>query len=687
MDWNTPIQFVPLIGPAYAKRLEKLEITTVADLLLHLPTRHEDFSRIVSISQLKSEEPVTVKAKILEFKNQYLRSGRTIQKAVMGDETQTVEVVWFNQPYLTKTFHISDLVAIAGTPKEKGFVLTFAAPEIELIKHNKSQLHTGRLVPIYPETAGVSSKWLRSRIAYLLTNPVLTMDYLPQTIKAENHLQSLDQALNTIHFPKLLSDIDHARTRLAFDELFLLQLANLKRKREWQTAMRTQVFTISQDKILDFIEKLPFNLTIAQKRCVQEILTDISQTKPMNRLLQGDVGSGKTVVAAIAIYATFLNGFTSLFMAPTEILAQQHFDTLSKLLTPFGISVNLRTGAHKNESGVKNGGLKDPNNRNPDVLVGTHALIEKEIQLNNVALVIIDEQHRFGVAQRALLRQKGTVPHVLTMTATPIPRTMALTIYGDLDLSVLDEMPRGRLPVKTWVVPPEKRNAAYAWIAREIIISNKIHQAFIVCPFIEPSESLQTIKAATQEFEKLSREVFPDLRLALLHGKLKQSQKEQILQQFRNGEFNILVTTPVVEVGIDISTATIMLIEAAERFGLAQLHQLRGRVGRGKTQSYCLLFTDTASTTSIARLKNLEKTVNGAHLAELDFKLRGPGDVFGTAQHGQKILKIASFTNSLLIQTTRTQAQKLLAQDPSLTNFPLLKQRLTSGTISQVTPD
>ena len=424
--------------------------------------------------------------------------------------------------------------------------------------------------------------------------------------------------------------------------------------------------------ITEFKQSLPFTLTSAQEKAITAMLEDMAEGKPMNRLLQGDVGSGKTVVAAVLVYITYLHGYQSVLMAPTEILAEQHFTTLKTLLDPLGVTLGLATGSKK-----INAGLNEFN-----LLVGTHAVITSKQQFKQLALVVIDEQQRFGVEQRGVLRSKGQNPHLLTMTATPIPRTVALTLYGDLDVSYLNEMPKGRKPVKTWLVPPEKREGAYTWIRQEL--EQHASQAFIICPFIEESENMQTVKAAAKEYERLQKEIYPDLKLGLLHGKLKAKEKEKVLEEFRQKQYHILVATPVVEVGIDIPNATIIMIEAAERFGLAQLHQLRGRVGRGDKQSYCLLFTEGKSEQTIQRLKAMETMNLGSELAEYDLQLRGPGDVYGKKQSGAHFLKIASFSDITLIEQAKDEAQ-YIAQD--LQSYPKLSEKIAKYLDATVNPD
>lgn len=643
MNLDSPISSVPLVGKNYARKLKNLGITSVKDLIFHFPRRYQDFSLITDISRVQPGETVTIKGQVVEIKNIYTRGGKKIQTAVVSDGEGKVEVTWFNQPFLVKNLPVGTWVSLSGKISWYGRKKVLVSPEYEKMVNG---IHTGRLVPVYPETSGVSSKWLRSRIARVLPEVLPEVEeFLPEQTLRRNKLLFLREALEKIHFPKTLREAEKARERLAFQEMFEVQLRSLTRKKDWKKKRLAHKLDIDQEKVLSFINNLPFTLTSSQKRSVREILKDLAKSWPMNRLLEGDVGSGKTVVAALAAYVSFINGFQTAFMAPTQILALQHYQTLHQTLEALGVKVGLLTGKTENY----------------DVVVGTHALIQKGVNFKSLALAIIDEQHRFGVAQRALLAQKGKgkTPHVLTMTATPIPRTVALTIYGDLDLSTLDELPAGRQKITTWVVPPQKREAAYNWIRERV--KNTDEQAFIVCPLIEESEveTMKSVRAAAAEYKRLSKEVFPDLSLGLLHGRIKGKEKGEIMGKFRQGEHDILVSTPVVEVGIDIPNATVMMVEAAERFGLAQLHQLRGRVGRGPKQSYCLLFTESATARVLVRLRALERTMSGRQLAELDLKLRGPGEVYGTRQHGFPELKVATFSDLELIRKSRNEAEKL----------------------------
>jgi ATP-dependent DNA helicase RecG len=669
MDLQTPVSNVSRAYKMYARRLEKLSIQKLEDFLFHIPFRYDDYSLVSKIGQVQAGEIVTIRGTVEEIHNQYTRRFKTLQRTVVKDDTGSIDVLWFNQPFLTKAIKKGDLISLSGKAETKGNKIGMLSPDYEVIFNNQT-IHTGRLVPVYPETRGISSKWLRRQIFKLLEEKNQIKEFLPQDLIKENNLMDLSDAIEKIHFPKNFGEAEKARERLAFDELFELQLSALIRKRAWEKHLiKTQWKSFDID-VKNLIGKLPFELTDAQKRAIKEILNDMIAKKPMNRLLEGEVGSGKTVVGTIAMYVAFLNGFQSAFMAPTEILANQHYKTIKELLSPFKIKVELATGSSKKPSD------------NFDVLIGTHTLVYGKVKFKKLGLVIVDEQQRFGVEQRTIIREKGKNVHLLTMTATPIPRTVALTIYGDLDLSILDQMPKGRKLVKTWLVPPEKRDGAYAWIKKQIL-ENK-DQVFIVCPFIEESENAVTVKAATKEFARLQKEVFPNLKLGLLHGKIKSKEKEEILKAFRDKKIDILVCTPVVEVGIDIPNATVMLIEEADRFGLAQLHQLRGRVGRSDKQSYCLLFTSSKNETTIERLKAMETIYSGAELAELDLKLRGPGQIYGTSQHGRQVLKVASFSDFALIEKTKKEAVKVFTQ---IDKYPELLRKTEEINTEHVSPD
>jgi ATP-dependent DNA helicase RecG len=580
-----------------------------------------------------------------------------MQIGSVEDATGKIMVVWFNQPFLIRTLYPGKTVSLSGKVGFFNRKFCMSSPDYEILGEiEKPTVHTGRLVPVYPETSGFSSKWIRTLMLSAFNNQGLNFsDFLPQETLITSNLVGLKDAIEKVHFPKNLKEAEKGRERLAFNELLNLELTSLHRKINWKKNKVGNKIKINSSSINQFISSLPFKLTVSQDVAIKEILSDLIRDYPMNRLLEGDVGSGKTVVAAAASFAVFLNGFQSIIMAPTQILATQHYETFKKLLTPFGIRVSLTTSDIKKSELGRN-----------DVFIGTHALLNGKISFDKVGLVVIDEQHRFGVEQRKHLIKKSGTPHVLTMTATPIPRTIALTSYGDLDLSVLTEMPIGRLKVTTWVVPETKREGAYDWIKKQI--TDHKSQIFIVCPLIEDSETetLSDVKSVTTEFEKLKK-IFKDFRLGLLHGRMKPSEKTKVLNNFRGREIDILVTTPVVEVGIDIPNATVMVIEAAERFGLAQLHQLRGRVGRGNEKSYCLLFANIKYS---KRLRAMEKMHSGFELAELDLELRGPGEIFGTAQSGFPELKVASWNNYPLIKKAKDIASDII-KNP--TKYPNIK--------------
>lgn len=672
MDFHKSVTELYLVGPTYAKRLKKLGIETVGDLLYHFPFRYLDYSLISPISHVQPGEVVSVRGVVTAIKNLYTSRGKKIQMATVKDDSGTINIIWFNQPFLVRIIKPGLNVSLAGKVDLWGKNPSLISPEYEIIRGNEA-VHTAKLVPIYHETYGISSKWLRSRISSLLKNSNLNIEeFLPSKILKDAKLPELRYAIEQIHYPASFENAAISRYRLSFEELFLIQLAAFQRKKEWSKNFLTYILSVDQDKILEFIGSLPFELTTAQKRAIKQILDDLAKNKPMNRLLEGDVGSGKTVVAAAAIFVAFLNGKQAALMAPTQILAEQHYKTLKSLLGNLGVKIVLLSSPKKTKE------------KDFSLIIGTHNLIYKRAIFKNLALIIIDEQHRFGVEQRGKLIEKGKCPHLLTMTATPIPRTIALTLYGDLDLSILDEMPPGRQKIKTWVVPPQKRPDAYRWIKSQV--KEKGDRAFIVCPFIEEStsETLKSVRAATNEYEKLKNNVFNDLKLGLLHGKLKPPQKSEIMDSFKKGKIDILVSTPVVEVGIDIPSATIMMIEGADRFGLSELHQLRGRVGRSDRLSYCLLFSDNQDEKSLRRLKTLEKTSVGMELAQTDLEMRGPGELYGTRQHGFFDLKVSSFSDFPLIEKTKKAAENI---SKKLNQYPLLRKRLEKYKIVGIKPN
>ncbi|KKQ51088.1 MAG: ATP-dependent DNA helicase RecG [Candidatus Woesebacteria bacterium GW2011_GWB1_39_10b] len=672
MDLSTSVTNLPLVGPAYARRLEKLGIETLEDLLFHIPHRYIDYRLISVIGRVQVGETVTIQGNVDSIKNIYTKFGKRIQLTQVTDKTGSMQVVWFNQPYLVNSIRKDEKYSFSGKCDWFDRKKSLISPEYENIQDGLNTVHTARLVPVYPETARLSSKWIRGKISNLFSTSINEIkEYLPDELISKLNYPTIIDSLHYVHYPNELDQAEKGRERLAFDELLFYQLRSLYRKSDWQKIKTVHSLKVDKKILEKFKKGLPFSLTFSQERSIQEILKDVAKNYPMNRLLEGDVGSGKTVVAAAGAFAAFVNGYQSVFMAPTQILANQHFNTLKSIFDPYKVRVSLVTS-----EGVK----KDLGKT--DIFVGTHALIHKKLDFDNVALVVIDEQHRFGVEQRAHLVNKSETkrssPHILTMTATPIPRTIALTVYGDLDLSTLTELPEGRKPITTWLVPPEKRGAAYNWIRN--FIKKEVIQAFIVCPLIEEShvETMKQVKAATAEYKKL-QEVFKDLNIGLLHGKQSAKEKNGTLDAFKRGELHILVSTPVVEVGIDVPNATIMIIEAAERFGLAQLHQLRGRIGRGEKKSYCLLFTESKSQKVLNRLKALKENKSGFELSELDLKLRGPGEMYGTKQHGFPELKIASWSDAGLIKMTREVAQDVVTNPQT---YPKLIQKIESQNIA-----
>ena len=693
LSLNTPIQYVPRVGPVMAKRLEKLGIHTVEDLLFYVPFRYDDFSLVSPVARVQAGETVTVSGTITSFRNAFTKSGKKLQQAQLTDETGTLDVIWFNQPFLAQILPVGTQTRLAGKIDWFGHKIVMTSPVHEITKIEGSHtsihgsmrsfsanqiesLHTGRLAPVYPETQGVSSKWLRGRIAFIIQQCIQqVIEYLPDSIIEEYRLISIHQAIEHIHYPTDPKSAQNANRRLAFEEFFFLQLRAWEERRLWQQTNRSHQCKIDESEVSQCIRSLPFTLTNDQQTTTKEILTDLTLPYPMNRLLEGDVGAGKTVVAAIAMYVAYKNGLQSILMAPTQILAEQHYTTIKSFLDPFGLQIGLVTGSIKTES------ARLAWNDKFDILVGTHALLSSKIKLERLGLVVIDEQQRFGVLQRGALVGKtknGKTPHMLTMTATPIPRTVARTLFGNLDLSVLATIPDGRKEVKTWVVPKEKRENAYEWIKKQL--NETGGQAYIVCPLIEESETLTSVKAVKTEYELL-KSIFSGMSIGLLHGRMKPKEKTTALDRFRTQKDAILLATPVVEVGIDIPNAIIILIEATERFGLAQLHQLRGRVGRGRIASFCLLFTETEDALTLKRLKSLETIHNGPELADIDLALRGPGELFGTRQHGIPDLKIARWTQADLIAQSQKAVKALTSADPTLTSFPLLMEKLKNSTI------
>ncbi len=691
MNFSTPVSKIPNIGPAYQKKLERLKIRTVADLLFHFPSRYEDFSKRDSISSIYHKGRYTVLGKITQ-----VSSGKTAHrkfsfaKITIKDSTGRIGAIWFNQPYLTKTLEKGDQLLLSGNVDYSKDGLQFINPFYEKIIKGKTL--ENKIVPVYPETEGVSSKWLR-----FIIKPVLNeiedkiQETLPEETVREKTLYSLPRALREIHFPSSSSSLKEAQRRISFERLFLLHLSLLRQKinlsRQKSVPIPTDI-----EKVQDLVSNLPFSLTDGQKKASWQILKDMERKFPMNRLLEGDVGSGKTIVAVIAALVAIKAGHQVAFMAPTEVLARQHFDEVAKLLWRFKIDVGLLTGKKDKLRSKKLKGdtveisrkklVEKAKRGDLDLLIGTHTLIQDSVKFKSLALVVLDEQHRFGVKQRAklCLKEDSGIPHLLSMTATPIPRTLALTVYGDLSLSVISEMPKERKKIITKLIPPKKRKEAYLFIEEEI---KKGRQAFFICPRIEEGEDKANspwsdLKSVEEEKERLAKEVFPDFKVEMLHGKMKATEKEKVMNEFKRKKTNILVSTSVVEVGIDIRNASVMVIEGAEMFGLAQLHQFRGRVGRGEFQSYCFLFTTSTSEKTRKRLRALLTSENGFQLAEKDLEIRGPGDFLGKRQWGSADFTMDALKNRPLVEEAREAAKKTLEEDQQLKNHPSLKKRVDS---------
>jgi ATP-dependent DNA helicase RecG len=660
---DAPLTAIQGIGPKSAKTLEKLGLRTLADLLWHLPRRYDDYSQLKTINRLWYGEEVTIICAVDAIRVRPARAGQLkLVEATVSDGTGALRVTWFNQPWIADRLRPGRAVVLSGKVDQYLGRLTMANPEWEPLE--RQQLHTLRIVPVYPLTAGVTAKWLRRVISTVVTRLAPRLpDPIPAAVLHSAGLMPLNVALQQIHLPDTQERLAQAQHRLAFDEMFLLQLGVLRQKREW-TELSTDPMPASDADLDRFRRALPYGLTPAQQQALADIRSDLASPRPMNRLLEGDVGSGKTVIAAAAAAIVASHGYQSALMAPTSILAEQHHATLLELL-PQGSEVaapdvRLLLGstpeAEKEQirQGLADGSIL--------VIVGTHALLEEPVAFARLGLAVIDEQHRFGVDQRAALRAKGGTPNLLVMTATPIPRSLALTVYGDLDLSILDEMPPGRQPIETRLLAPPERMRAYQFIRGQIEAGR---QAFIIYPLVEESDKVEA-KAAVEEHERLQREIFPSLRLGLLHGRLRPDEKESVMAAFRRGETHILVSTSVVEVGVDIPNASVMLIEGANRFGLAQLHQFRGRVGRGEHKSYCMLMPDSEDESENVRLRAMETTSDGFILAELDLEQRGPGDFLGTRQSGFAALHMARLTDVRLIDKARREAQRLFEQDPEL---------------------
>lgn len=686
---DSAITVIKGITPTVAAKFGRLGVHTLQDMLYFFPRRYIDYSLRTPIAELVEGREQTVLGTVWQTRLATL-GRRKGTEAIVGDNTGTTRVVWFNQPYLAKRLPINAQVVLSGTVGTFKSRKVLESPEWELVKEGEL-IHTGRLVPIYPLTSGLYARRVRRWVKEVVDDYTWQLvDFLPEAVRRRCKLLGLHEAIGQIHFPDNWRTMEQARERLVFDELFLLQLGVLDRKRDWQESQPGNLITHHPDVATRFLDSLPFSLTRAQQQAMSEVIADLQSPKAMSRLLQGEVGSGKTVVATMALLMAVANGYQGALMAPTEVLAEQHFSTLASHLSvkdttedatgpaetvfselatylrqcpgllPRPVAIGLLIGSLREQE------KDDIRNRAAqgkiDILVGTHAVIQRGVEFHRLGLAVIDEQQRFGVLQRSALRQKGSNPHVLVTTATPIPRTMALTIYGDLDLSFIDELPPGRQRVKTKYLEPDELGKAYTFVSRRV---RDGEQAFIICPLIDESDSFEG-KAAVSEYEYLSKKVFPDLRLGLLHGRMPSDEKEQVMRRFSHGDIEVLISTSVVEVGIDVPRATVILVQGADHFGLSQLHQLRGRVGRRARQGYCLLVPSRPSSEARQRLRLMERVQDGFTLAEKDLELRGPGEFFGTHQSGLPELRVAKLTNLRVVETVRREATALFSRDRGL---------------------
>jgi ATP-dependent DNA helicase RecG len=660
---DDPVTRIPGVGENRAEQLKQLGVRTIRDLLYLVPRRHEDYSRLAPISSLLYNREYTVRGRVTNVHEERTRTGRSMITATIADQSGTLPVIFFN-PYVLKQIYPGVEIAVSGRIERQRGQICLRNPEWELLEGES--IHTGRLVPFYPLTRGLFQKQVRNLTRRALDAArELIEDPVSAPVRERHNLLDLGTALEALHYPRTGPEHRQARARLAFDEFLVLQIGLLRRKADWQ-AQVGQSFEVDPAHLQFFTGSLPFRLTDAQQRTLDEILEDLKRPEPMSRLLQGDVGAGKTVVAAAAAHVVIGNGAQVAVLAPTEILAEQHERTFNKIFRELPSdsrpSVALLTGSTTSaqrrdiDEALQSGDL--------DILIGTHAILEERVEFKQLGLAIIDEQHRFGVRQRARLRSKGLNPDILVMTATPIPRSLALVMHGDLDVSIIDELPPGRHPIVTRRTTAGKRKQVYEFVREQVQAGR---QAFIIYPLVEESERLD-VKAATTESERLDNEVFPDLRVGLLHGRMRPAEKDAIMTAFRDHEIDILVATSVVEVGIDVPNATVMVIEGAERFGLSQLHQFRGRVGRGAAKSYCVLITssDANGGNSQRRLDAIVETQDGFRLAEIDLELRGPGEFFGTRQSGIPELQFAVLGDMITLHAARTEAGRILEIDPEL---------------------
>lgn len=666
MKLTNSVESIKGVGVETSKKLAKLGIVSIYDLITNWPRRYDDYSQVQTILEIEPGA-VTIKAHVESIKTRRVRRAMHITEAVLRDDTSAVRVIWFNQPYREKSFKAGQEYYFSGLYDFSYNKYILQNPTVEEAKDFTK--NTARIVPIYAQTKGLHSRELRGMVTEVIALFSDLTETLPQSVVQSASFLPYKEAARQLHFPDSQSALEGAKTRIGFEEVFAYVLAGQLNKRQVEDEVALPI-GYHQDAADAYIAALPFELTAAQKKSAWEILQDIGKGIPMNRLLEGDVGSGKTVVAAFAAYIAAKQGIQTAVMAPTELLARQHAKTLADLLEPLGIRIGLLTAAVKSKQ--KDTLKQQLSVGTIDIIIGTHALLQESVSFHKLGFIVVDEQHRFGVKQRQKLVDKAKkVPHILSMTATPIPRSLALTVYGELDISIISQKPSNRLPIKTDIHSPNSRAQLYEDVEKQI---KQGRQVFVVCPLIDESEKSE-LKSVTEEVARLKKDVLKKHRIGTLHGKMKDEQKASVMQQFSDHELDILVSTTVIEVGIDVPNASVMIIEGADHFGLAQLHQLRGRVGRGEHQGYCYLLPSTSAKPS-KRLRAMEQTNDGFKLAQMDLELRGPGAVYGTRQHGSLDLRIANITDTHLIKQAQQAAEKFMQSDDTLDKYPELKNRV-----------
>ncbi|MDR7514153.1 MAG: ATP-dependent DNA helicase RecG [Armatimonadota bacterium] len=669
-----PVQYVRGVGPRLAQAFARLGIRTVEDLLYHVPRRYEDRSHFATLYGAAHDSFATFRVKVVRLREPQLRSPKKLTEVYVTDGTAVAVAKFWGRRHLDKVLSPGTEIVLWGRVRRERGQIEVESPEFERASEEDGTLHTGRVVPVHPATEQLSPRLVRRAVhAALEAFAQRVPELLPEDVRARYGLLPVREALWRVHFPDTVEEGDRARRTLAFAEFLELELALLLRRRAVAAATKPHRYREDGGLLEAFLDTLPFQLTGAQRRAIEQIRRELYSPHPMNRLLQGDVGSGKTVVAAAAVVVCAGGGHQAAVMAPTEILAEQHYLTFRRFLEPVGVRVVLLTGGMRRSE--REAVLAEVARGEADLVVGTHALLQEDVVFDRLALVVVDEQHKFGVAQRAALRAKGHEPDVLVMTATPIPRTLALTLYGDLDVSVLDELPPGRHPVRTYHRFPDRRDRVYEFVRQQVQAGR---QAYVVCPLVEESERVDA-SAAVELYERMRTQVFPDLRVGLLHGRMPVAEKDAVMEAFRRGEIQVLVATPVIEVGVDVPNATVMVVEDADRFGLAQLHQLRGRVGRSSHRSYCILISALPTEEARRRIEALVETNDGFRIAQVDLELRGPGEFFGTRQHGLPEFRVADPIGDVaLLERAREAAERILEEDPQLERpeHRVLRERL-----------